>query len=66
MLHRRRRHAAVDHDGLAGHEGRGIGGEIGYRAGDFVGFADAAQRRGGAAALQALFVFPQRAWRNRS
>ena len=58
---RRRRHAAVDHDGLAGHEGRGVGAEIGHRAGDLVGLADPAQRRGGAAAFQALLVFPQRA-----
>ena len=60
-LHRRCRHAAVDHDGLAGHEGRGVGAEIGHGAGDFVGLADPAQRRGGAAALQPLLVFPQRA-----
>jgi len=60
-LRRRRRHAAVDHDGLAGHEARGIGAEIGHGAGDFVGFADAAQGRGGAAVLQALLVLPQRA-----
>src|SRR5450432_546339 len=58
--HRRRGDAAVDHDGLAGHEARGIGAEIGHRTGDFVGFADPPQRRGGAAALQALFVLPQR------
>jgi hypothetical protein len=48
---RRRGHAAVDHNGLAGHEARGIGAEIGDGAGDFVGFADPPQRRGGAATL---------------
>src|SRR6185437_14026479 len=60
-LRRCRRHAAVDHDRLAGHEGRGIGSEIGDRAGDLVGLADAAERRGGTAALQPLLVLPQRA-----
>src|ERR1041385_2314325 len=60
-LHRRGGDAAVDDDGLAGHEARGVGGEVGDGAGDLVGFADAAQGRGGAAALQALLVFPQRA-----
>src|SRR6266404_8263500 len=58
---RSRGRAAVDHDRLAGHEGRGVGGEIGYRAGDLVGFADPAQRRGGGAVLQPRLVFPQRA-----
>jgi len=29
-LHRRGGHAAIDHDGLPGHEARGIGAEIGY------------------------------------
>ena len=65
-LHRRRGHAAVDHDGLAGHEARCIRAEIGHGTCDLVGFADAAQRRGGAAVLQALFVFPQARGRNRS
>src|SRR5258708_37929649 len=41
-LHRCGRHAAVDDDGLAGHEARGIGAEIGDRASDLVGFADPA------------------------
>src|SRR5476651_914032 len=50
-LHRRRGDAAIDHDGLPGHEARCIGAQIGYRAGDFVGLADPPQRRGGAAAL---------------
>src|SRR5438552_3666304 len=59
ILRRRRRDAAVDDDGLAGHEGRGVGGEIGDRAGDFVGLTDPAQRRRGGAALQEIFVFPQ-------
>ena len=35
--------------------------EICHRAGDLVGLADAAQGGGGAAAFQALLVFPQRA-----
>src|SRR6266436_1339668 len=43
LLRRRGRHPAVDHDGLAGHEGRGIGGEIGHGACDLVGLADASQ-----------------------
>src|SRR5258707_1180922 len=60
-LHRRRGHAAVEDDGLAGHEARGVGAEIGDRAGDFVGLADPPQWRGGAAVLEAFFVFPQRA-----
>src|SRR5579864_7890978 len=59
-LRSRRRHAAVDHDRLPGHEGRGIGGEIGDRACDLVGLADAPERRRGSAALQPLLVFPQR------
>src|ERR1700732_589098 len=42
-LRPRRGHAAVNHDGLPGHETRRIGAEIGDRAGDFVGFADTAQ-----------------------
>src|SRR4030088_3006910 len=50
--HRSCRDAAVDHDGLAGREGRGVGAEIGHGAGDFVGLADAAQRRAGGGALQ--------------
>src|SRR6185312_2120750 len=58
-LRRRGRHTAVDHDGLAGHEGGGIGGEIGHGARDLVGLADPAKRRGGTAALQALLVLPQ-------
>src|SRR6202048_1448450 len=36
---RRRCHARLDDDGLAGHEARGIGGELGEGAGDFVGLA---------------------------
>src|SRR6185369_822056 len=58
---RRSRDAAVDHDGLAGHEGGGVGRQIGHRAGDFFGFADAAQRRTRRAALQVFRIFPQRA-----
>ncbi len=57
-LRRRGRHAAVDHDGLAGHEARGIRAEISDRTGDLIGLADPPQRRGGAAVFQALFVFP--------
>src|SRR5579871_6559846 len=60
-LHRCGGHAAVDHDGLPGHEGRGIRGEISHRARDLVGLADPPQRRGGAAVFQALLVLPQRA-----
>src|SRR5262249_8279010 len=50
-LYRRGRDAAVDDDGLAGHEGRSVGGEIGRGAGDLVRFADPPQRRGRAAML---------------
>src|SRR5277367_5190837 len=60
-LHPRGGHTAVDHDGLPGHEARGVRTEIGDGTGDFIRFADPAQRRGGAAALQPLFVLPQRA-----
>src|SRR6516165_5326993 len=60
-LHRSRRDAAVDHDSLPGHEARSIRAEIRDSAGNLVGLADAPQRRGGAAALQPLFVFPERA-----
>src|SRR3954451_13781096 len=50
-LRRRRGHAAVDDDVLSGHEARRVGGEVGHCARDFVGFADAAKRRGGGAAF---------------
>jgi hypothetical protein len=36
--------AAVGRDDLAGHEGRGIGGEEDDRAGNLVGLADPAER----------------------
>ena len=39
----------------------GVGGEVDHGAGDLVGLADAAQRRGRGAALEVALVFPQRA-----
>ena len=58
--------AAVDHDRLAGHEGRGGAGEEHRRAGDLVRLADPLHRRVHRHRLQRLRVFPQAPWRNRS
>ena len=50
--------AAVDDNGLPGHERTGLRGEINHGAGDFVGFADAPERRRRRDRLQRLRILP--------
>jgi hypothetical protein len=52
------RRAAVDHDGLPGHEGARACGEEHGGAGDFVGFADPQQRRTRGGGFQRFRIFP--------
>ena len=52
--------AAVDHNGLAGYVAAGLRCQKDRRAGDFVGLADAAERRLRVSSLQILRILPQR------
>src|ERR1700677_3327132 len=60
------RRAAIDDDGLPGHERSGLRGEVNSSPGNLIGFADSPERRPRGDRLQRLRILPQCAGKVRS